>query len=273
MRIILVIVALFLLVSPVQAADKESVYDRIMRTGVIRCGYWVSPPLLIRDPNTGVISGAYGEYIEALGKALGLKIEWTGEMNLGTYLQDLNQGKFDAECGTGWPNALRGKQVEYTNPVGFMPMYIYTKAGNTQFDDRLELIDKPDVRYVGHDGGTNSQMQMKRFPNSTLISIPGDASYTEPLDMIRYGKADVTLASPFEGNAYSEANPNTVHLVKSEPLRIIPIVMSIPANEFRLVSMLNTATNELLYDGTIDALYKKYNISNDVVLRVSEPYK
>src|ERR1700722_20209029 len=59
---------------------KESAYDRVMRTQTIRCGYVLRTPLLVKDPNTAQLSGLFYEYVENLGKALHLKIEWSEEM-------------------------------------------------------------------------------------------------------------------------------------------------------------------------------------------------
>jgi hypothetical protein len=36
---------------------QESAYDRIIKSGNIRCGYIVYPPNTIRDPKTGAFSG------------------------------------------------------------------------------------------------------------------------------------------------------------------------------------------------------------------------
>lgn len=258
---------------PAIAAEKETVFDRVMKSGVLRCGYWVAPPIIMKDPNTGKLSGAYVEYIESMAKNLDLKIDWAGEINLSTYLQDINQGKFDAECGTGWPNALRGKFVEYTRPIGYLPMYAYAKAGNTSFDKNLNNINNADVRYSGHDGGTNSLVHDKFFPESQLVSIIGDAPATEPLDMIKFGKADVTTVTSFEGNEYIKQNPDSIRRVLSEPIRLIPISMSIGAGEFRLLNMLNTATEEMIHDGSLEKIFEKYGLDKKTVLRVAKPYQ
>lgn len=275
MTIGLVLVLSIFLFSPAHAQDggKESAFERVMRTGTIRCGYWVGPPLVTRDPNTGTLSGAYVDYVEELGRALSLKIEWAGEINLSTYLQDLNQGKFDLECATGWPNALRGKQVEYANPIGFLPMHIYTRAGDARFDKDVTAINNPAIKFAAHDGGSNALIQQAFFPNATLLGIPGDMPGAEPLEMVRHGKADVAAHTTFEGQAYLAANPGSIRMVPSAPLRIIPISMSVAAGEFRFLSMLNTATNQLLYDGTIDRLYDKYGLDETTVLRVAKPYE
>ncbi len=253
--------------------SEESVYDRVMRTGKVRCGYWVSPPLIIKDLNTGELSGAYVDYVNMMGDALDLDIEWTAEINLGTYLEDLNTGKFDLECATGWPNALRGKLIEYATPVGYLPIFVYSKADNKKFDGHLDLINDPEVRFAAHDGGTNALIQASNFPKSKLVGISGDMSSTEPFDMIRYGKADVTAYATFEGNQYIQANPNSVRKVQSDPLRVIPLCLGVPMNEFRLLNMLNTATTQLLNDGTLDLLYDKYEIDKRTIHRVAKPYE
>lgn len=38
---------------------KESAYDRVMRTGTIRCGYFIWPPGFSIDPNVGKRSGFF----------------------------------------------------------------------------------------------------------------------------------------------------------------------------------------------------------------------
>ncbi len=271
MKIFLTLLLIVLSPTSSFAAEKESAFDRITRTGTIRCAYWLAPPMLMKDPNTGAMSGAFVDFVEALGKALDLKIEWAGEINLSTYLQDLNQGKFDAECGTGWPSALRGKQAEYTKPIGYMPTYVYVKAGNAKLKN-ISSLNNAEVRFSGHDGGTNTLMKEKIFPKATLVGITGDAPASEALNMIKFAKADATISGVFEGDNYSKANPDTISRIVSEPLRVIPISLTVASGEFRLLNMLNTATDELLYDGTVDRIYDKYSIAKDVILRPAKPY-
>ncbi len=49
--------------------------------------------------------------------------------------------------------------------------------------------------------------------------------------------------------------------------------ISVSAYEFRLVNMLNTATHELMYDGTIEKLFSKYEVGPETLLSVSKPYE
>ncbi|MCB1551812.1 MAG: ABC transporter substrate-binding protein, partial [Alphaproteobacteria bacterium] len=77
---------LCLMVSPAQAGT-EKAYDRVVESGVIRCGYGISPPVMVKDPNTGVMSGLDVEIWNEIGKELGLKIEWAEEAGWGNFIE------------------------------------------------------------------------------------------------------------------------------------------------------------------------------------------
>lgn len=48
-----------LMAFPAFAAEKESSYDRVMRTRTLRCGYGIFQPMIMKDPNTRKISGIF----------------------------------------------------------------------------------------------------------------------------------------------------------------------------------------------------------------------
>ena len=83
-----------------QSTQKESAYDRVIRTGTIRCGYFVWPPYFYKDPVTKKFSGGNYEIMEAIGKMLNLKIEWALEVGVGDVVTALNSDKFDVMCAT-----------------------------------------------------------------------------------------------------------------------------------------------------------------------------
>jgi hypothetical protein len=61
----------------VSAASSDQVYERVMKTGVIRCGYINWWPAVVRDPETKQMKGYVVDYINEMGKVLDLKVEWT----------------------------------------------------------------------------------------------------------------------------------------------------------------------------------------------------
>ena len=79
-----------------ESPEKESTLDRVKRTGILRCGYLPYEPFLIKDVNTGKMSGLMVQYFEAVGQKQNLKIEWSGEVNIDQIVPALESGRFDA---------------------------------------------------------------------------------------------------------------------------------------------------------------------------------
>lgn len=251
---------------------RESAYDRIMRTGVIRCGYAIWNPILMKDAGSGKISGIYYDYLESLGKKLSLKIEWSQELNLATYLADLNAGKFDLECSGGLPDAVRGKFVEYTRPIFFTPLYVFVRSGVTIYDNNLQALNTPDKSFASLDGSLSGRLSELMFPKSRTVGLPGSSPLSDMMEQVAYGKADALITDGSFAMEYMKKRPGIVRQVLSPPLTITSYNLSVPAGETRLVSMLNTATDELLFDGTIERILQKYNLPPDVAMRVALPY-
>lgn len=257
----------------IKTTAKETTYERVMRTGTIRCGYMIWPPATIRNEATGEMSGIMVEYIEALGKVLNLKIDWSQELNLATYLEDLNTGKIDLECSGGWPNALRGKKVEYSMPFYFLPMYAYGRVNDNRFDNNYKTIDMSDVTIATSDGGADEILRQRRFPHSGAYSLPQVAQLADRIIAVTSGKADLVFIDSAAFLEYDRANPGKLRQVKGEPLRVMANNLSFAAGDFRLQQMLNTATNELLYDGMIDRILDKYEPTPGTFLHVAKPYE
>src|ERR1700735_3304508 len=58
-------------------------YERVMRTGTIRCGYVRWYPYFTKELKTGELSGLNYDAMAAIGEELDLKIEWAEEVGWG----------------------------------------------------------------------------------------------------------------------------------------------------------------------------------------------
>ena len=103
---------------------QESVYDRVIRTGTLRCGYFLYPPVLSKDPNSGEFSGIFYDYLSELGKALSLKVEWAEEIGLGDAPAALESGRIDAMCAGMFLTAQRARANDFVMPIYYLPMYM-----------------------------------------------------------------------------------------------------------------------------------------------------
>ncbi len=135
MKNILLALMLLFLAMPAWAEDspKESTYDRVMRTGTIRCGYYIWPPFLAKDPNTGKLSGIASDMMDEIGKQLSLKVEWVAEVDTSTMFEGYSTGRYDLVCGPVASTPARARVVDFTIPFAYGSYYLYVKEGDLRF--------------------------------------------------------------------------------------------------------------------------------------------
>lgn len=264
---------LVVIVFPAFAADRESVYDRVMRTQTIRCGYAVWAPDLMRDPNTGKFSGVIYDLMEEVGKATGFKIEWTEEVGFGAHVEALRDSRFDVFCTGFWPSAKRAPYNDHTRPVYFVSVDAYVRNDDRRFDGDLQKVKTEGASVSVIDGEMSSIIADALFPDAKRVALP---QMTDPVQMlmnVATGKADITFTDMHTAQSFMEANPGTLRQVPLErPVRIVPVTLAIAVGEERLKSMLNTAIDQMQYDGVIEMILKKYETQSRF-LRVAEPYE
>lgn len=252
--------------------QKETAFDRVMRTGVIRCGYASAPPLLMKDPNTGVISGIGYESMEVVGKALSLKIDWAEEIGWATFPAALNSGRIDAFCVGAWPSAARAREVDQTEALSYQPYYAYVRIDDTRFDNNLEAINDPAVRVSVMDGDTSQIISRSDFPKATMVSLVETSNPDEMLINAITNKADVAFIEPTFATRFDANNSGKIRRVVSAPLRVFGNVYFIAQGEDKLRQMLNTALAEQHASGAIEKIIRKYEKVEGSILRVAPPY-
>ena len=273
MRNILLALLIVVFAFPAFAAEKgnrESAYDRVMRTGTIRCGYIVYPPYLDRDVNTGKFSGIWFDLMEKLGRELSLKIEWTEETGTANAFTALSAGRFDALCTGALAVPARTRVVNFTTPFYYDALYVVSRADDKRFDEDLRKIDASDVKVYVLEGETAQFLTQEEFPHATLVM---QANLTDPgarfMDIIS-GKGDVTLVTIANFRQFERNNPGKLKLVGREPMWVGQAGIVVPKGEFDLWAMLGTVVDHLNNTGFTRRTIQKYD---NVVLPVARPYE
>ena len=257
----------------VKTENKENAYDHVMRTGVIRCGYVVWTPFLIKDPNSGQLSGLFHDYVEALGEALHLKIEWTEEMGWSDFPAALNSGRIDAMCGGSWANSARARQIDFTQPILYQPVYAYVRTGDTRFDNNLVTINDPSVTVVVVEGASPALIATNDFPKAQKIQLPQLSSLSDVFVNLVSNKADVAIANPEAALQFEANNTGKIHRVVTKmPLRLFGNSIAIDGGQYRLRRMIDIATGEMLASGQIEKMIAAYIPGAGVWLPVAPPY-
>lgn len=248
--------------SPAFAGDKESAYERVVSTQTIRCGYAISPPLLVKDPNNGTISGLDYELWNIIGQELGVKIEWTEEAGWGNFIEGLKTGRYDAFCSELWPDPARSKFLSLTDPVIFSFLEAYTRAGDTRFDGQLDKVNDPSVKIPAVEGDVSATMAQKGFPNAKIDYLPQTATVADMFMSVISKKSDVIFIDQAMIAGLDKNNKNALRKVKNVPPAFtFASYYGVLAGEYQLRDMVNLALRTAKNDGRLEKLAKKYSAS------------
>lgn len=250
----------------------EDLTATVLSKGEIRAGYVVYPPSLIKDPNTGQLSGIFYDALEGMGGNLGLKINWVEEVGWGTMIEGLKAGRYDIIVTGLWPNSARAKNVDFTNPLYYSAIGVYVRADETRFAD-LNRINTQNVTIATIDGEMSSFIAQSTFSNAKTLSLPQDTQVAQLLLNITTRKADVTFVEPAIAEEFLANNPGSIkNIAKDRPVRYFGNTMAVPKNQDGFKSMINTAIDELFYSGKVDELINKYEKYSGSFYPVATPY-
>lgn len=254
MRIVFLAFA-FLLVSFPAIAQKESVYDRVMRTQTIRCGWATASPWIFKDVKTGKMQGPYVELIEAVARELSLKLEWPEETGWANMTESLLTGRVDVACSMLWMDPARGRQVAYTRPLFYTSMHAYTRENETRFTGNEEEINRPDVRIIVDEGDIGYKLAKRRFPKAKLVSLPATASVAEYFMNVTENKADIILIDSVSATEYSKSqNKKLKRISFAKPFVGYGTALAVGIHEAEMKEILDTAVAYLLTTGEIEEI-------------------
>jgi polar amino acid transport system substrate-binding protein len=238
----------------------------------IRVGYFPHPSEdLIKDPNTGKLSGIFHDAIEQMGQDLGCKIDWVQEVTFATMIEGLNTGKYDI-VPVVWPNAQRAKSVDFTIPIYYSAMGAYVRTDDDRFDN-VRALNDPSMTIVDIDGEAGAYVAKTQFPSAKTYSLPQGSEIPLELLNVTTGKADATLVPTADAAEFIDHNPHSVKSISANyPVAIFPVTLMVPKNQEAFKSMLNTALEGLINNGTIDTLIKKYEKHPGDIYPIAKPY-
>lgn len=273
-----IILAICLILYPLMA-HAETTYERVVRTGVIKCGYMLWPPYFDMDLTTKKFSGMNYEYVEALGKNLGLKIDWVMELNFGDQVEALRTGKIDAICASEGPiMPSTTKYITYSTPMIYVPFYLYARADDKRFDaDTKKSINQKTIKISVIDGDISGQVTRVQFPNAQAVSIPQMASPMQMMMDVAAKKADIVINEPLSMNEYLQHNKGTLKKIGKLPVAVIPNTLSFlrSNNNTAFISMINQAIENLKNSGEEDMILAPILTTPDgevSFFKTSKPY-
>jgi ABC-type amino acid transport substrate-binding protein len=86
------------------------------------------------------------------------------------------------------------------------------------------------------------------------------------------GRADIVFLAAGAAAGYEAANPGKIERAFSRPVRVFPDAIMLPQGSYEFRQALNYALEEMLNDGTVERILKRYEQAPGTFLRVAPPY-
>jgi ABC-type amino acid transport substrate-binding protein len=190
-------------------------------------------------------------------------------------IEAVNRGRVDLICTGLWPNSTRAKFADFTAPIYFSPIKAYVKDSNTAFDGDLRKADAPNVKIAAVDGEMTSIIAAADFPHAKVDSLPQSTDVSQVLMEVASGKAQLTFVEPAVAQEFREKNPDARlrEVAGVSAVRVFPNVLMVAKGESKLVSLLNTALDELANTGVIDQVVSRYEKAPGLFYRRGLPYR
>jgi cyclohexadienyl dehydratase len=188
-------------------AEPPSRLDEIISRGTLRVGMTGDYlPFTYLDKDTHKLRGFDVDMAEALGKALGVKVElvptaWP------TLMQDFEAGKFDVAMGGVSITLDRQKKGLFSAPVMREGKTPIARCADKDKFATLDEIDQPGVRVIVNPGGTNERFARAHLKHAG-IRVFGDN--TAIFDEIARGDADLMMTDASETRYQQKLHPGVL---------------------------------------------------------------
>ncbi|MCP5404743.1 MAG: amino acid ABC transporter substrate-binding protein [Pseudomonadaceae bacterium] len=253
-------------------AVKESAYERVLRTGVLRCGYASFGTNLYKDPNTGEIGGYTADIARAVAKELGLEVEWTAEVGFADFAEGLKNAHYDMFCGPLSMIPARSRVATFLDPYLYMPFYVYVRTGEDRFRT-FEALNDPAYTYGSTDGEVFQKISRKKFPLAKENALPNMSQPAMLFLDLAARKSDFLVQDLSAYRDYVSNNPGKIQVFLNKPLEVNAVAFAVAKGEDDLEDMLNVAVHTLVQNGVVDNILSDYGYSDKDIFRVQLPIR
>src|SRR5246500_2808731 len=165
--------ALLLMANAAQAQSQTSRLDEIIKRGTLRVGMTGDyAPFSLLDSATGTFKGFDVDMAQALGKALGVKVEFV-KTAWPQLAKDFEADDFDIAMGGVSITLDRQKKGLFTTPIMREGKTPIARCADTAKFETLDKIDQPGIRAIVNPGGTNERFARAHLKNAE-IAVYGD---------------------------------------------------------------------------------------------------
>ncbi|MEN2974470.1 MAG: transporter substrate-binding domain-containing protein [Candidatus Caldarchaeales archaeon] len=238
-------------------------WENIQKRGTIIIGTspdW--PPFEFLDPKTGKVIGYEVELMEIIAQRLGLKVEWR-TMDFATIIVAVKNRDIDLGVSGFSVTPERLEEIQFTlhHTVTESQLIMLTKRAEELGIRKLENIEEI-AKYkliVGTGSGTTQEAELMDLVKRGVISMDQARSYDDfgvALEDLKLGRIDAVYAETPITTWWIMTEETPLVVVYSSPYWPVAFVAHKDSDE--LVSKINGVLSELIMEGKVAELYKKW---------------
>lgn len=257
--------------------QRPSTLDRILKTKTLRCGYVPFDPLIVKDPQTGEISGIGADIHKRIADILGAKIEWTAEASWSTYIQDLKSGRYDMLCDMDFTFPAYVGHLATNLPVFYTIATAWVRPEDApRFAGKSaeEAFNSPEITVSAIDGTMPLEIARHDFPKAKILGMPPLTDYTFNLINVVDKKADVTFVEKIFAEQFLRNHPGALVNVTptDRPLRVYAYSVPTLPGDTKMKEAMESALFYMINNGEIDAILRKYGAEKGYFV-AEQPYR
>jgi cyclohexadienyl dehydratase len=201
------LIASILAISAAPAQQSPSRLDDIIKSGTLRVGLTGDyKPFSYFDPATSRFSGFDVDMAEALGKALGVKVDYV-HTAWPQLMKDFEADKFDVAMGGVSITLDRQKKGLFTTPIMREGKTPIARCADTAKYETLAEIDKPGTRIITNPGGTNERFARAHIKAAEIRVYNDNVTI---FDEIAKGDADLMMTDASETRYQQKLHPGVL---------------------------------------------------------------
>jgi cyclohexadienyl dehydratase len=249
-RVLATLAAAFLLMTGSAQAQQPSRLDDIVKRGTLRVGMTGDYlPFTFLDQTTGKFRGFDVDMAEALGKALGVKVEYV-RTAWPQLMKDFEADNFDIAMGGVSITLDRQKKGMFSTPImreGKTPIARCADKGKYE---SIADIDRPGIRVIVNPGGTNERFAKANVKNAEIKTWNDNVTI---FDEIAKGDADLMMTDASETRYQQKLHPDVLCAVHPDR----PFDFAEKAYWLQRDTALKDFVDQWLHIATEDGSYRK----------------
>ena len=250
---LIVFAAVTLFQSP---AVQARTLDEIMSSKKMRIGIILVDQMVMRDPNSGKLSGVWIDGIRRLFDTLNLEPEFV-ETKWATFVGGLQADQFDVFI-SGFMTPQRALALEYTRPVVFLGHSASTLKENAGKFKSMADLNSPDVTIATVLGGSGHQFAKQHLPQATIKPLDTGDLTASGMEVLS-GRATIAMDNAFSIGRFVRMNQEQmVDLFKDDPFNVLPVAWAIRPGNPRLLTFLNNMLDYMDTNGIWQAAAGDY---------------